>query len=147
VISGDSGGATYDDQGDVVGMTTAASSGPRDVVGYAIPIAKVLRISDDLEHGIANARYEYGSPAFLGLGLVGHGTTVGQVYAGTPAARAGLTPGDTVTHVGGTRVGSATALRSAITSYSPGDRVRLVWNDSSGTSHLATVTLMAGPVA
>ncbi len=42
VIPGDSGGATYDDEGDVVGMTTAASSGDSDVVGYAVPIAKVV---------------------------------------------------------------------------------------------------------
>ena len=33
VISGDSGGATYDADGEVVGMTTAASSGSSDVVG------------------------------------------------------------------------------------------------------------------
>jgi S1-C subfamily serine protease len=147
VISGDSGGATYDDQGQVVGMTTAASSGSQDVVGYAIPIAKVVRIADDLEHRIANARYEYGSPAFLGLGLRGNGTTVAEVYPGTPAARAGLTPGATVTRVGGTRVTSGSALRRWVTSFSPGDRVPLVWTDTTGTSHVATVTLMAGPVA
>ena len=59
VISGDSGGATYDAQGEVVGMTTAASSGG-DVVGYAIPIAKVLRIADDLRSGVTSSRYDYG---------------------------------------------------------------------------------------
>jgi S1-C subfamily serine protease len=147
VISGDSGGATYDDQGEVVGMTTAASSGSSDVVGYAIPIAKVLRIADDLEQGTQNARYEYGAPAFLGLGLQGSGTTVSGVYPGTPAARAGVTAGDTVTRVGSTRVTTATALKSAITTYSPGDRVRIVWADADGTSHIATVRLMSGPVA
>lgn len=147
VISGDSGGATYDDQGEVVGMTTAASSGSSDVVGYAIPIAKVLRIADDLEQGTQNARYEYGAPAFLGLGLQGGGTTVSGVYPGTPAARAGVTAGDTVTRVGSTRVTTATGLKSAITTYSPGDRVRIAWTDADGTSHIATVTLMSGPVA
>jgi S1-C subfamily serine protease len=147
VMSGDSGGATYDDQGEVVGMTTAASSGTSDVVGYAIPIAKVLSIAGDLENGTQNARYEYGSPAFLGLGLAGQGTRVGDVYAGTPAARAGITAGDTVTRVGATRVRTAQQLRGAVQTFSPGDRVRIAWTDASGTSHIATVTLMSGPVA
>jgi S1-C subfamily serine protease len=147
VISGDSGGATYDDQGDVVGMTTAASTGDSDIVGYAVPIAKVLTIADDLESGIVNARYEYGAPAFLGLGLDGFGTTVAGAYPGTPAARAGIGAGDRITHIGTTRVRSASGLKAAVRAYSPGDRVRLVWTDASGTSHVATVTLIAGPVA
>jgi S1-C subfamily serine protease len=147
VISGDSGGATYDAEGEVLGMTTAASTGSRDIVGYAIPIAKVLRIAGDLEHGTQNARYEYGSPAFLGIGLAGSSPRVGTVYAGTPAARAGLTAGDTITRVGGTQVGTAAQLRNAVTAYSPGDRVQLTWTDREGSSHTATVTLMAGPVA
>jgi len=149
VISGDSGGATYDDEGDVVGMTTAASSGGSDVVGYAVPIAKVLRIADDLENGTVNTRYVYGTPAFLGLGLGrdGAGTTVEGAYPGTPAARAGITAGDQITSVGGTSVSTAEALQQAIRAYAPGDSVRIAWTDTSGTSHIATVTLIAGPVA
>ena len=148
VISGDSGGATYDDQGEVVGMTTAASTGESDVVGYAVPIARVISIADDLESGTVNARYEYGAPAFLGLGLAqGSGTTVAGAYPGTPAARAGITAGDRITRVGSTSVSSASALQQAIRAYSPGDRVRLVWTDTAGTTHVATVTLIAGPVA
>jgi S1-C subfamily serine protease len=147
VMSGDSGGATYDDEGEVVGMTTAASSGTSDVVGYAIPIAKVLFIAGDLETGTQNTRYEYGSPAFLGLGLSGTGTRVGAVYPGTPAARAGLTPGDAVTRIGTTRVHTAKQLRNAVRSFAPGDRVRIAWTDAGGASHSASVTLMTGPVA
>ena len=147
MISGDSGGATYDDQGEVVGMTTAASTGSSDVVGYAIPIAKVLQVAGDLEDGTQNARYEYGSPAFLGIGLAGASARVGMVYAGTPAASAGIVAGDTVTGVGTTRIQTANQLRAAVTTYSPGDRIQLSWTDASGTSHIASVTLMAGPVA
>jgi S1-C subfamily serine protease len=147
VISGDSGGATYDDQGEVVGMTTAASSGSSDVIGYAIPIAKVVRIAGDLENGTQSTRYEYGSPAFLGLGLADSSATVGAVYPGTPAARAGITAGVTIMRVGTTRVRTAQQLRDAVTTFSPGDRVRLAWTDQDGGSHVASVRLMAGPVA
>jgi S1-C subfamily serine protease len=147
VISGDSGGATYDSQGEVAGMTTAASSGSRDVVGYAIPIAKVIGIADDLENGTQNTRYEYGSPAFLGLGLTGDGTRVIQVYPSTPAARAGITAGDSITRVGARRVRSASQLRNAVEAFSPGDSVRITWTDPEGVSHVASVTLIAGPIA
>jgi S1-C subfamily serine protease len=147
VISGDSGGATYDTEGEVVGMTTAASSGSRDVVGYAIPIAKVVSIAGDLENGTQSTRYEYGSPAFLGLGLSGNGTRVAQVYPATPAARAGVTAGDTITRIGTTPVRNETQLRDAVRAFSPGDTVRIAWTDASGTSHVASVTLIAGPIA
>jgi S1-C subfamily serine protease len=147
VISGDSGGATYDAQGEVLGMTTAASTGGSDIVGYAIPIAKVIQIADALESGTQNTRYEYGSPAFLGLGLTGTGTQVGAVYDGTPAATAGVTAGDTITRIGTTRVRNATQLRAAVTAYSPGDRVSIAWTDAAGTSHIASLTLIAGPIA
>ena len=146
VISGDSGGATYDKNGQVVGMTTAASSGSADVVGYAVPIAKVVRIADDLASGVTGSRYDYGRPAFLGIGLGDTSTTVHSAYQGTPAARAGIVAGDTVTAIDGTAVSSSTALRAAVAAHSPGDRISVTWTDTSGTSHTATVTLAQGPV-
>src|SRR4029078_1932238 len=112
VISGDSGGATDDAQGEVVGMTTAASSGG-DVTGYAIPIAKVLRIADDLEGGVTSNRYASGRPAVLGVALGDASTTVSGAYDNTPASGAGLTGGDTITAVDGTTVDTSSALRAA----------------------------------
>ena len=145
VISGDSGGATYDAQGEVLGMTTAASSGG-DVTGYAIPIAKVLRIADDLGHGVTSSRYAYGRPAFLGVALGDASSTVADVYPDTPAAEAGLSAGDTITSVGGTSVSTSTALRDAIKTHDSGDTVRVSWTDSAGDEHSASLTLVAGPV-
>ena len=146
VISGDSGGATYDKDGQVVGMTTAASSGSADVVGYAVPIAKVLRIAGDLGNGVTGTRYDYGYPAFLGIGLGDTGTTVQGVYPSTPAAQAGIAAGDKVTAIDETLVSSSTALRKAVAAHSPGDRVSVTWTATNGTAHTATVTLVRGPV-
>jgi S1-C subfamily serine protease len=145
VVPGYSGGATYDADGEVVGMTTAASSGTADIVGYAIPIAKVLAIADDLDAGVQQSGYTYGSPAFLGIGL-GSGTTVQGVYDDTPAADAGLTAGDRIDSVGGIRTSTATQLQAAIASHSPGDEVRITWTGTDGRSHSATATLAKGPV-
>ena len=96
VVGGYSGGATYDADGEVIGMTTAASSGTADIVGYAIPIATVSSIVEDIDDGVRSAAYAYGYPAFLGIAL-GDSTTVQDVYDGTPAADAGLEAGDTIT--------------------------------------------------
>jgi len=145
VVGGYSGGATYDADGQVVGMTTAASSGG-DVVGYAIPISTVLSIADDLESGVTDTAYAYGYPAFLGVGL-DTGTVVQGVYAGTPAADAGITAGDIITAIDGTAVSSSTQLRAAVAAHSPGDDVRVTWTDSNGSSHTANIALGKGPVA
>ncbi|MCW2759495.1 MAG: serine protease [Nocardioidaceae bacterium] len=146
VISGDSGGATYDAQGEVVGMTTAASSGG-NVQGYAIPVATVLRIADDLDSQVSGAHYTYGTAAFLGIGIGQDGTVVQGVYDGSAAAGAGIVAGDEITWVGSTPVTTADALLKALSSYSSGDRVTIKWTDSTGASHAKTVTLGVGPVA
>jgi S1-C subfamily serine protease len=145
VVGGFSGGATYDADGQVVGMTTAASSGG-DVVGYAIPIAKVTTIADDIENGVKDTTYSYGYPAFLGVGL-GDGTVVQGVYDGTSAAEAGIAAGDTITAVDGTTVTGASQLHQLIAAHTPGDDVRITWTDSNGSSHSATVSLGKGPIA
>jgi S1-C subfamily serine protease len=146
VVPGYSGGATYDADGEVVGMTTAATSNTDDPDGYAIPISKVLQVAGDLTDGVTNADYVYGQPAFLGIGL-GSGTAVQGAYDGTPAADAGIGAGDQITSVGDIAVDTATQLRAAIASHSPGDDVSVTWTDSSGSSHTETITLANGPVA
>jgi S1-C subfamily serine protease len=145
VVGGYSGGATYDAGGEVLGMTTAASSGTSDIVGYAIPIATVLRIADDLESGVTNSDYSYGYPAFLGVGLAS-GTTVGQVYDGTGAAEAGLVAGDTITSIDGTATATTAKLRSVVAAHQAGDKVSVSWTDQGGTRHTGTLTLGQGPV-
>ncbi|MGC5168521.1 S1C family serine protease [Luteimicrobium sp. DT211] len=48
VVSGDSGGALLDSDGEVVGMTTAATSGTADVEGYAIDIEDALTVVHEI---------------------------------------------------------------------------------------------------
>ncbi len=146
VIAGDSGGATYDQDGRVVGMTTAASAGGTDVVGYAVPIATVLRVANDLEQQVPGPRYDYTRPAFLGVGLARTGDTVRGVFAGTPAATAGIRAGARINEIGGTPVATAAQLRKAVAARSPGDHVSVGWVDAGGSRHRATVTLVAGGV-
>jgi S1-C subfamily serine protease len=146
VRAGDSGGPLFDADGEVVGMDTAASSGPV-VDGYAIPIDHALSIARQIVSGADTATIHQGYPAFLGVSVRdgSTGALVAGVASGTAADDAGLAAGDTITAVDGDAVSSASGLTTALDARSPGDRVSLTWTDAAGTSHRATVTLGTGP--
>jgi S1-C subfamily serine protease len=162
VVSGDSGGPVLDSQGEVVGMTTAASNGMGATDAFAISIDSALTVVHEIQAGdTANGTITLGYPAFLGVALAtprtdaagssaGTGTTNGAtisgVITGTPAASAGLAAGDTITALNGKAVASSDALSTAMSGHKAGDRVSITWTSAStGASHTATVTLIAGP--
>lgn len=166
VVSGDSGGPVLDSNGQVVGITTAASSGPGSTVAYAIDIQDAMAIAKQIEAGQGSSDVVIGYPAFLGVsigssaqtrGVPGDttgstgstsGATIAGVITGTPAADAGLVAGDTITKVGGTAITSSDQLSTVLAGHKPGDKVTITWTSAStGTSHTATVTLATGPVA
>ncbi|KRB72712.1 hypothetical protein ASE01_21915 [Nocardioides sp. Root190] len=149
IVPGDSGGAVLDDDGDVVGMNVAASTGNRDVIGYAIAITTVEAIVEQIESGTASGDVTLGYDGYLGVGLSPDATTplVAQVIDGTAAEGTGLVAGDTVTAVDDTAVGTADELRAAIAAHAAGDRVRISWTTSSGERRSALVTLGEGPVS
>ena len=67
VVSGDSGGAVLDSQGEVVGVTTAATTGSYDTSGYAIDIDDALAVVDQIVAGDESGTVTLGYPAFLGV--------------------------------------------------------------------------------
>ncbi|MET0767820.1 MAG: trypsin-like peptidase domain-containing protein [Aeromicrobium sp.] len=148
IIAGDSGGALYDDDGEVVGMNTAASSGTADIMGYAVPIASALAIVEQIESGVDAGTVEIGNHGYLGVQLSSEvtGALVAGVVADSPAAEGGLTAGSTITSLNGAPVVSADALATAVSELEVGDRVWIVWTDTSGTAHSETVTLGTGPI-
>jgi S1-C subfamily serine protease len=152
VVSGDSGGPLFDKNGKVIGMVTAASSGTAQVTGYALNIAEVLKVADQIEAGTTSSDIVQGYPAFAGINITGEtgtvsGVPVASAIAGFPAAKAGITTGDTITAVNGVAVSTATALTSAIQAHKVGDTVTITYVDVSGVSHSVPVTLVAGPAA
>jgi S1-C subfamily serine protease len=147
IISGDSGGPLYDSSGDIVGMDTAASSNPARSSAYAIPIDDAVKIAGQIESGVATSKIHIGLPAFLGVGVANsnsNGALVEQAIA-DPAISAGIDSGSVITGVGNTKVASAAALKKALSSYRPGQRVSISWTGANGASHTATLTLSTGP--
>ena len=109
VVPGDSGGPVFDDEGEVIGMTTAASSGTVDTVAYAIDIEDALVIAHQIQSGVASDTVTIGYPAFLGISLGSDGSVAG-VLEGTPAASSGLVAGDVITAVDGVAVTASSSL-------------------------------------
>jgi S1-C subfamily serine protease len=167
---GDSGGPLLNAKGQVIGMDTAAQtpSGPQTMtsatsstVGYAIPIDEAMSIAHQMEAGHGTSTIHIGTTAFLGVEVSpsgtsspfssGSSTTSGALVEGvepnSPAAKAGLAPGDEITSLGGRTVTSASSLQRAIDAYHPGNRVKVTWVDQNGSTHTATVTLAQGPTA
>lgn len=162
VVSGDSGGAVLDAEGEVVGVTTAASSGSSTTIAYAIPVEEALGIVDEILAGDESNGASIGYPAFLGVQIAGAtssaygqggqttttaGAAIAGVIEGTPAASAGLVAGDVVTAVDGVAVADAESLSELLAGYEPGDAVTITWTDTAGTSETAVVTLIEGPAA
>jgi S1-C subfamily serine protease len=75
------------------------------------------------------------------------GATVSGVVDGGPAAKAGLTAGDTITQIGSQTVTSADDVSGLLATYKAGDKITIHWVDTDGASHRASVTLAASPVA
>ena len=64
---------------------------------------------------------------------------------GGPASTAGLAAGDVITALGGAAVVSKSSLEVLLQGDHAGQRLVIVWLDTSGREHQATVTLAAAP--
>jgi S1-C subfamily serine protease len=153
--AGDSGGPLLNAGGKVIGMDTAAATSSGFVrassgEGYAIPINKAVAIARRIEGGRVSARIHVGGTAFLGVEVVanqygGSGATIAAVVQNSPAASAGLVPGDLITGLAGHSISSPAQLTSLVLREKPGARASLRYLDQAGAVHTTTVTLASGP--
>ncbi len=151
---GDSGGPLLNADGQVVGMDTAASIGNGSEqtasTGFAIPINKATSIAQQITHGDASATIHIGDTAFLGVAVEANsdgypGAAVASVVPGSPAAAAGLAPGDLITSFGGQTVSSPDGLTTLVATQSPGASTSATYVDQYGTTQTADLALASGP--
>lgn len=131
---GNSGGPVVNIQGDMIGVATAIIGGAQGI-GFAIPVDRAKRIVADL--------VEFGrvKPVWVGL----HGQTitsrneegrprgfrVRSVEPGSPAARAGVRPGDQVVSVDATPIDSEEAFETALSTRGPGKPMKIALKNGS----------------
>jgi serine protease Do len=135
VNRGNSGGPTFDTRGEVIGINTAIYSPSGGSVGIAfdVPATTVKRVIAQLKDHGRVARGWLGvqvqpvtRDVAVALGLTGEvGALVVGVQAASPAAKAGVVPGDVIARVDGTTIKDARDVVRSIVEARPGDTVTL----------------------
>jgi len=134
---GNSGGPVVNIQGEMVGIATAIIGGAQGI-GFATPVDRAKRIVDDL--------LRFGEVRAVWIGVRGRTITSGErgalerprgyrvrsVFPGSPAARAGLRPGDLIVSLDGSPIESEDAFETALAGRGPGRPMRLVLRNSAG---------------
>jgi serine protease Do len=148
---GSSGGPLVDLEGKIVGINTAiaSKSGDNSGVSFSIPANMVKRIAGQLiEKGAVTRGYlgvqlastlEPAEALRLGLTRV-NGALVEIVHAGTPAASAGLQPGDVILKLEDVNLRDENHLINLISVLPPGQKVKLVvWRDRRARTSEVTI--------
>jgi len=152
---GNSGGALINTNGQVIAINTAilSGSGGNQGIGFAIPVNMARYVMDQI------VRTGKVSRAFLGVAIQPitpdiasafklnkvQGALIGDVAKDSPAAKAGLKPGDVVTALDGKPIGESRTLQLAIAQMQPGKIVHLTLL-RNGQQQDVTVTLGEQPV-
>ncbi len=127
---GNSGGALVDVNGHLMGINTAiySRSGGSLGIGFAIPsstarsvMEAIVRDGQVTRGWIGVEPQELDAELAHNLGLpAGGGVIITGVLENGPAARAGLRPGDVITHVAGQPVRNVSQLLAAVAALAPG---------------------------
>lgn len=140
VNRGNSGGPTFNQKGEVVGVNTAiySPSGGNVGIAFAVPAATVeqvvsaLRKDGKVSRGFIGVQIQpVTSEVADAIGLKeAHGALVAAAEKDGPAAKAGIRRGDTIISVDGEPIKDARDLSRKIAKYAPGTKARItVWRD------------------
>jgi serine protease Do len=154
VNKGNSGGPAFDQNGNVIGVTSAiySPSGGSVGIGFAIPADTVKSVVAQLKNQGAVTRGWIGvqvqpitSEIAGRLGLrQTDGALVTQLQSNAPAGRAGIAAGDVITSVNGQPIKDSRELALRVAALSPGATARF-GVISNGSQKSVTITLGAIP--
>ena len=141
---GNSGGPLADASGQVIGMNTAVSNNGQGIA-FAIPIDRVVPLVDSLKKGSVTTT----GRGFLGVAITAAqngGAQITAVTPNSPAASAGLKPGDVIVAIDNQPVATNADAADTIGSLSPGTKVTIKYQRGSSTNTV-TVTLATTPAS
>jgi putative serine protease PepD len=148
INQGNSGGPLVNLDGQVVGINSAiATAGGQDSgsigLGFAIPGDQARRVAQEIMETGTATKPVLGVQGSIGAGS-DDGAPIAGVQPGSPAAAAGLRPGDVVTQVGEDHVADFADLMARIGSHAPGEQVALTVTNG-GAQRTVQVTLGSQP--
>lgn len=120
---GNSGGPLLNIDGEMIGINVAVRAGAQGI-GFAIPVDKVMAVTGDLIAG-SNAKRAYTGLVLAKAKSVDKPVAVGTVEPDSPAAKAGLKPGDVIRSVGEIQVKRALDFHRGLLERDPGDQLKL----------------------
>ncbi len=129
---GNSGGPLVNVRGEIVGITNAVVLMDSQGISFAIPSNLAMRVYDDVVTRGRISRPWFGAIAYpltlaiaekLGISRVG-GNLVVAVLDGSPAARAGIQPGDVLQAFNGKPLRDSVDVRNRLAELKIGERVR-----------------------
>ncbi len=154
VNRGNSGGPTFDINGNVAGVNTAiySPSGGSVGIGFAIPstvaqaVIASLRDNGTVSRGYLGVQIQAITPDIAASMRLPdeNGALVADAQTGTPAANAGLRAGDVIVAVNGDRITSPRELSRKIASLGPSQKAGITYR-RDGAERTASVTLAAQP--
>jgi serine protease Do len=158
INEGNSGGPLFDQRGQVIGINTAilTPSGGSVGIGFAIPSDMVQRVvsqlisSGKVTRGYLGVAAQQISPQMAqAMGLptddpTDDGALIAAVSGNSPAARAGLKPGDVVTAVNGVKVTGPSDLAADIANIDPNHNADIAYVED-GKSHDVSVVVTTMP--
>jgi serine protease Do len=154
INKGNSGGPTFDTSGNVVGVNTAiySPSGGSIGIGFDVPAATAKQVIAQLKDkgmvtrawlGVQVQPVSAGIAESLGLKNAA-GALVDEAQPDTPAAKAGIQPGDVITAVNGHDIKDSRSLAREISGMEPGSTAKLDIL-RKGASQTINVTLATMP--
>ncbi len=153
---GNSGGALVNLRGELIGMNTAilAPTGGNVGIGFAIPTNMIMPIKDVLvKHGVVKRGLLGVTTQDLTPELVNafnldnkHGAAISRIENNSPAADAGLEPGDIIVSANGKQVKSSQDIRNIVGLLQIGDHVNIEYfRGNEKKSVVATIGKQALP--
>ncbi|MCU1378251.1 MAG: serine protease [Acidimicrobiales bacterium] len=149
---GNSGGALVDINGQVIGIPTLAATDPQvgggsaPGIGFALPSSSAKLIAGEL---ISQGKVT--NTAQAALGIVGTtaispldqagGVIVRTVQPGSPAAKAGVKPGDIIDQINSQLTPTLSILQGVLHGLKPGDKTSVIIRSASGSKKTVSVTL------
>lgn len=159
INEGNSGGALFNLQGEVIGINSAKANNSNNNVegmGYAIPISDVMSVIENIINGTQQSA-DSGS-AYIGIQgkdlsaydaasfNMPQGVYILAVVENGPAYQAGLNSGDIITSINSTEVSSMAEIKNMLAKMNPGDviTVTVARSDQGGSYTEQDISITLG---